>query len=79
MPHVITEPCIGVKDTACTEVCPGDAIHGTEESEQYFINPDECVDCGACTSVCPVEAIFPEEDLPENMKHFAAKNAAFYK
>ncbi len=37
MPHVITEPCIGVKDTACTEVCPVDAIHGTEESEQYFI------------------------------------------
>lgn len=79
MPHVIAEPCIGVKDTACTEVCPVDAIHGTEESDQYFINPDECIDCGACTSVCPVEAIFPEEDLPENMKHFAAKNAAFYK
>ena len=24
MAHVITEPCIGTKDTACVEVCPVD-------------------------------------------------------
>ncbi|MBQ11918.1 MAG: ferredoxin, partial [Planctomyces sp.] len=26
MPYVITEPCIGVKDAACLEVCPVDCI-----------------------------------------------------
>ena len=79
MPHVIAEPCIGVKEKACIEVCPVDAIHTTEEAEQSYINPDESIDCGACASVCPVSAIFPEDELPENMKHFAAKNADFYK
>lgn len=27
MPYVIAEPCIGVKDTACVDVCPVDVIH----------------------------------------------------
>ncbi len=26
MTYVINEPCIGVKDASCTEVCPVDAI-----------------------------------------------------
>ena len=26
MTHVITEPCIGTKDTACVVVCPVDCI-----------------------------------------------------
>ena len=25
--YVITEPCIGTKDTACVDVCPVDCIH----------------------------------------------------
>ena len=79
MTHVIAEPCIGVKDTACVEVCPVDCIHGNEESSQYYINPDECIDCGACVAVCPVEAILPEEDLPEEWKKYTATNAEFFK
>lgn len=79
MTHVIAEPCIGVKDTACVEVCPVDCIHGNEESAQYYINPDECIDCGACVAVCPVEAILPEEDLPEEWKKYTATNAEFFK
>ena len=27
MAYVITEPCIGTKDTACVDVCPVDCIH----------------------------------------------------
>ena len=27
MPFVITDPCIGTKDTACVDVCPVDCIH----------------------------------------------------
>ncbi len=45
MAYVITEPCIGVKDKACVEVCPCDCIHGDDDSPQLFINPGECIDC----------------------------------
>ena len=27
MTYIIAEPCIGVKDTACFDVCPVDCIH----------------------------------------------------
>jgi NAD-dependent dihydropyrimidine dehydrogenase PreA subunit len=27
MTYVITEPCIGVKDRACVDVCPVDCIY----------------------------------------------------
>ena len=29
---------------------------------QLYINPDECIDCGACLPECPVEAIYENED-----------------
>jgi NAD-dependent dihydropyrimidine dehydrogenase PreA subunit len=61
MTYVITQPCIGVKDASCVDVCPVDCIHATEDDEQFFIDPDECIDCGACEPVCPVNAIFEEE------------------
>ena len=28
MTYIIAEPCVGVCDTACIEVCPVDCIHG---------------------------------------------------
>ena len=65
MAYVIAQPCIGVKDQSCVEVCPVDCIHSTDDAEQYFINPDECIDCGVCAEVCPVEAIFAEDDVPD--------------
>ena len=55
MAYVIAQPCIGVKDNSCVEVCPVDCIHSTDDADQYFINPDECIDCGVCAEVCPVE------------------------
>ena len=85
MAYVIAEPCIGVKDTACVDVCPVDCIHprkdeGDFPSEtQLYINSDECIDCGACVPVCPVTAIFALEDLPEKWHNFAAINAEWYK
>ena len=45
----------------------------------YFIDPDECIDCGACESVCPVNAIYYEEDTPEEWKDYLAINAAYFK
>lgn len=64
--HVICEPCIGVKDTACVDVCPVDCIYGKNEDwDQLFIHPEECIDCGLCVDACPVEAIYPKEEVPD--------------
>ena len=77
MPYVITEACIGTKDKACVDVCPVDCIY--EGPEQLFINPDECIDCGACEPECPVTAIFPEEDVPMNQKQYVQINREVFK
>jgi ferredoxin len=79
MAYVITQPCIDCKDTSCVEVCPVDCIHSDDNAHQYFINPDECIDCGVCVEVCPVEAIFFEDDIPEQWVDFLFKNKAYFK
>ena len=44
--YVIDESiCIGC--TACTRVCPVDAISG-ERKKPHSIDPDVCIACGAC-------------------------------
>ena len=73
MPHIIAEPCIGTKDASCVDVCPVECIYETDD--QFYINPDECIDCGACVPVCPVSAIFIEEDLPTEWSSYIDKNA----
>jgi NAD-dependent dihydropyrimidine dehydrogenase PreA subunit len=78
MTYVITQPCIGTKDASCVEVCPVDCIHTDDAAEQYFINPDECIDCGVCAEVCPVEAIFFEDDVPEQWAAFILKNRDYF-
>ena len=75
MPHIIAEPCIGVKDTSCVDVCPVDCIYGkNEDVEMLYIPPEECIDCGLCVDACPVQAIFPAEEIPDKWKQFIAKN-----
>ena len=66
MTYVITEPCIGVKDASCVDVCPVDCIHATDDDAMFFIDPDECIDCGACEPECPVTAIFAEDAVPDD-------------
>ncbi len=79
MAYVIAEPCIGVKDKSCVAVCPVDCIHGTDEDDMLYIQPDECIDCGACAPECPVSAIFPLDDVPPQWKSFIQKNADYFK
>lgn len=43
-----------------------------------YINPDECVDCGACRVIFKMDAIFYESDLPEGQQRHLADNAAFF-
>lgn len=79
MTFVITEPCMGVKDAACLDVCPVDCIHTTDEDEMYFINPADCIDCAYCESVCPVTAIFDEFTVPAQWREFVQKNRAYFR
>ena len=78
MTYTICEPCIGTKDASCVDVCPVDCIHTTDEAEIYYIDPDECIDCGACEPVCPVTAIFPDFHVPEECAHLTKINADFF-
>ena len=73
MPHVVTENCHMCRFTDCVTVCPSDAFHG--DDEMLYINPEECIDCGACKDECPVEAIFPEEEVPDNLQKWIQINA----
>ncbi len=77
MAYIIAEPCIGVKDSACVEVCPVDCIYSTGEDDMYYIHPEECIDCAMCEPECPVEAIFFEDDLPQEWSDYVEINANY--
>jgi NAD-dependent dihydropyrimidine dehydrogenase PreA subunit len=77
VPYVIGAPCIGTTDKSCTEECPVDCIY--EGDRKLYINPDECIDCGACLPVCPVEAISQDRRVPEDQEEFVADNARFFR
>ncbi|HET9232838.1 MAG TPA: ferredoxin family protein [Candidatus Eisenbacteria bacterium] len=90
MTYIIGQPCIGTKDTSCVDVCPVDCIHprkdeeGFAEAEMLYIDPAECIDCGACEPACPVAAIGPD-DAPiegvseEEWKRWLTINTDYYK
>jgi ferredoxin len=84
MAYVIAEPCIGTKDTACIDACPVDCIHPKKDEPSFaehnmiYIDPVECIDCGACVPVCPVSAIFALDDLPEKWGSFTKMNAEYF-
>jgi NAD-dependent dihydropyrimidine dehydrogenase PreA subunit len=89
MTYVIGQPCIGIKDASCVDVCPVDCIHPRkdepefEQAEMLYIDPEECIDCGACEPACPVSAIGPEDAPIEGVseaewKEWLQKNTAWY-
>jgi ferredoxin len=77
--YIIVQPCVGVKDASCVEVCPVDCIHTDDAADMYYIDPDECIDCGACVDPCPVDAIFPEDEVPAQWRDFIKINADYFK
>jgi NAD-dependent dihydropyrimidine dehydrogenase PreA subunit len=79
MTYIIAEPCVGLKDSACVDVCPVDCIYTTDEDDMFYINPEECIDCAACEPVCPVTAIFAEDSVPEQWSKFTAMNYDYFK
>ena len=84
MPFVITDPCIGTKDTSCVDVCPVDCIHPRKDEPEFeqatmlYIHPEECIDCGACVPACPVSAIYDGHDsTPSSQKDLIAANDVY--
>ena len=86
MAYVVTEPCIGNKCRTCSEVCPADAFYDNNDKSlnekvgrpaakdgddgMLFINPNECLHCGACESECPNGAIFEDSSVPEKWSEY---------
>ena len=79
MTYIIVEPCVGLKDSACVDVCPVDCIYTRDEDDMYYISPDECIDCAACEPVCPVTAIFAEDAVPPMYAEYTPKNYDYFK
>jgi NAD-dependent dihydropyrimidine dehydrogenase PreA subunit len=82
MAYVIVEAC--TKDEKCIEVCPVDCIHPRKDEAKFesvaqlFIDPVNCIDCGACVPVCEASAIYAAGELPDNLAAFADTNAQYY-
>jgi NAD-dependent dihydropyrimidine dehydrogenase PreA subunit len=76
MPYFIASPCIDVMDRSCIEECPVDCIY--EGDRKLYINPGECIDCGACEPACPEGAIFTDFKAPPEMARFVEDNRRFF-
>ena len=76
MTYVIGRECVDIADMSCVQECPVDCIYQGDRA--LYINPQECVDCGACKLICRVNAIYYDDDLPEDQIVHHADNAAFF-
>lgn len=82
MAYVITDTC--TKDELCIQACPVDCIHprgdedGFEAASQMYVDPANCIDCGACIPVCPTNSIFPLDEVPADKQQYIAINEAHF-
>ena len=77
MPYVITDACIDVKDKACLEACPVDCIY--EGGRTLYIQPDECIDCGAVRDRLPGGGdLMPTTACRRSSKPWIAINREFF-
>ena len=62
---IVSDVCEGVAD--CVDACPVACIDqgdgkNSKGTDYFWINFDNCIDCGICLHVCPLEgAILAEE------------------
>ncbi len=73
MTFVVTGNCEDCRFTDCVAVCPVDCFHA--DDRMLYIDPEECIDCGACVPECPVNAIFADDEVPAAEKPWIAINA----
>lgn len=75
MTHIIREPCVGIKGSACADVCPVDCMYGKyEDFGMSYIHSEECIDCDLCVDICPVEGISQLDEVPDKCRNFIHKN-----
>ena len=80
MAFVIAEPCIDNMDQSCVAACPVDCITGDPSLDRkLYIDPDECIACGACATACPNGAIYEAGELPPAWLDYAWVDAAWYR
>lgn len=77
MTYVVTDNCKSCRFTDCVAVCPVDCFKA--DADMLYIDPEECIDCGACEPVCPVTAIFAEDDVPDAQQEYTPLNAQWFK
>ncbi len=79
MTWVVTRLCRDNVDTACVAECPVSCFYlpkdTVQETNQLYISPSECIDCGACEPACPWEAIFKDDSVPAPLAEDIALNA----
>jgi ferredoxin len=73
MAHVVTEACVGCLHMDCVVGCPMECFYG--DDVQLYIDPIDCIDCGACINECPVNAIERDDLLPSEHQAAIALNA----
>ncbi|HEX6139967.1 MAG TPA: ferredoxin family protein [Candidatus Limnocylindria bacterium] len=79
MTYVIAEPCVDTMELSCVAVCPVDCIHYEEGVDRMlYIDPNECIDCGACEPECSVTAIYAEDALPSQWDGYTEVNALWF-
>lgn len=76
MPYVIGGDCLDIMDKSCTEECPVDCIY--EGERKLYVNPKECIDCGACEPVCPTEAIVQDRRIDDDQQEHVEDNRRFF-
>jgi ferredoxin len=80
MAFVIAKPCTDVMDQACIRACPVACIHfDAGRDRKLYIDPAECIDCGACVPVCPVKAIYTDYELPTPWRTYADIDALWFR
>lgn len=73
MAYVIGPACIEELNGSCVDSCPVDCIY--EGERRRYIQPTECIECGACLPVCPVKAI---TSGPKAQPEWAEDNERFF-
>jgi len=78
MSYIIGSKCIETKDASCIEYCPIDCIYIADE--QMYIQPEDCINCGACLPECPVGAIFDSEEsaIKAGERESVEKNYSYF-
>jgi len=76
MAYVICEPCEGILDGSCVEVCPENCIY--RGKDQFYIHPEDCTDCDLCREACLMGGIYPEDEVPAEWIDYIQKARGFF-